>query len=165
MKNKLLLLLIPLLSVGCCPCRHITDTHDQKDSVRTEIIERVVEVHDTAFFEVPVEKLVTVVPSSDTSIQETSFALSVAFVDSVGMLHHSIENKPQTVQKPIVVYVPVADTNHYESHEKQEQETVTEYIEKPLHWWQIALMWIGAIALLFGILWLLVRLKILNLRR
>lgn len=113
---------------GCSP-RVVTVT-EIRDSVRTEIRERL--VHDSVMVKIPieVEKNVTL---DDSSHVETTFAESDAVVRD-GKLFHSIRNKVQEWKTS--VDVPVADTTRYESHSKEEQKVRTVTVEKELSWWQ-----------------------------
>lgn len=151
------------LFTGCCPCKKLATEHDstsqQSDSTSTTIHERIVEVHDTIPFYIPVESSSSV--GQQNSHLETSVAYSDAYIDSTGALHHTIDNKAQEVQKPIVVYVPVADTSHYESHESENttNDKEVEYIEKPLKWWQEGLMKIGSLAILAWVAFAIIKIR------
>lgn len=85
-------------------------------------------VHDTTTFEIEkeVEKIVT---KDTTSHLENKYAKSDAMV-SGGLLHHSLESKPQIIEIPVEVHV--TDTLWKES------EVITEIkeVEKELNWWQ-----------------------------
>ena len=115
----------------------------QTDSVRVEIRERI--VHDSVYFEVPVE-VEKVVTRDTASHLENSLALSDAVV-SGGFLFHSLATKPQKVAVPVTV--TVTDTLVVE----KEGQTIyeTEYVEKELTWWQSfrmgAFWWLVLIAL------------------
>lgn len=111
---------------GCCTPKIV-----YKTEIRTEYKDRV--VHDTAEVEIPViiEKNVT----RDTfSSLENKYAKSDAVV-SDGFLSHSLETKPQKIQKPVTIHV--TDTLYIE---KNEGELPPEYIpvEKELSWSQKA---------------------------
>lgn len=107
---------------------------------------------------IPMEAMKWILPSSDTSRLETSVAKSEAFVDSTGLLHHSLENKAGAV---LETEVPVEE--HWHSEQQQdshsEQNTIIEEIEKPLSRWQIfwirsgQVFWILTIGALAG--WLI----------
>lgn len=114
-----------------------------RDSVRVEYRDR--EVHDTAYFEVPVE-VEKIVTRDTASRLENKWARSEASV-SGGFLSHSLETKPQSVPVPVTVHV--TDTLIVEK-EAQEVEVVKE-VEKPLTWWQRfrlgAFWWLVGLAL------------------
>ena len=94
----------------------------------TEIEYRDRVIHDTATVEIikEVEKVVT----RDTlSRLENKYAKSEAMVSS-GLLHHSLESKPQYIKVPVEVHV--TDTLWKQSEIKEIQVPV----EKQLSWWQ-----------------------------
>lgn len=97
----------------------------------TEIEYRDRVIHDTATFTIERE-IVNNVTTDTTSNIETSYARSTASVEN-GFLTHTIENKPQTIKKPVTVIVH--DTLYKESTQEQ-LPPVKEYIEKELTWWQ-----------------------------
>lgn len=151
----ILLVLCAFLSSGCCSNKQLpreTATHQQTDSTNTTIHERVVTVHDTVSVFIPVESTSSV--GQQNSHLETSVAISDAYVDSTGVLHHTLDNKAQEIQAPIDVNVQVADTSHYESHNTVDSVfipqpyPVEKLVEKPLSWFQKTLMYTGAIAIL-----------------
>lgn len=133
-------------------------SHQQADSVRTEIRWRYIHIHDTVPFYIPVEKQTSV--GEDSSHLETDFATSDAFVDSLGKLHHSLENKPQKIDIPVEGTALVSDTNHYENHAKVDSIYVPQpypvEVEKPLTGWQKFQMhgfWWLSVGLIGHILW------------
>lgn len=97
----------------------------QKETV-VEYRDRI--VHDTARVEIPVE-VEKIVTKDTVSHLENTYARSDAMV-SQGLLHHSLESKPQIIEVPVEVHV--TDTLW------KEQEIKTEYVEveKQLTWWQ-----------------------------
>lgn len=125
-----------------------------RDSVRVEIRDRL--VHDTVGVPVPVEaeKVVT----RDTSSHlENSLASSDAIV-SGGLLHHSLQTKPQTLHVPVAV--PARDSIIYRDREVVKEVPVE--VEKKLTFWQRfrigAFYWLLGLALIGWrreILWLL----------
>jgi len=128
-RNFLILGLIFCLTMlsGCCRKTAVppsVSVHNQADSVREVIVERLVHIHDSIPFYVPIEKLVYVSAATDTSKLETSLAFSTAFVDSLGFLHHDLGNKEQTIWKPVDIDIPVSDTTHEEFHAVQDADTV-----------------------------------------
>ncbi len=140
---------ICILLIGCrCP-KEITAT---QDSIVTVIRERIVEVHDTAFVDIPVESKNH--DGGRTSHLETSMAISDAWIDTTGKLHHTLDNIPQKIQVPKVIYVPVADTSHSEVHNSDNTKVVE--VEKPLPWWKESLMSIGIITLIVLVIYIVV---------
>ena len=116
-----------LLMQGCCaskpPVTIVSGSSTEADSTNTTIHERIVTIHDTVTFYIPVESHSSV--GEDSSHLETEFATSDAWIDSVGKLHHNIDSKPQEVPVPVDVHVPVADTFREEA-----AQTVTTIKEK-----------------------------------
>ena len=118
----------------------------EKVVIETEYRDRV--VHDTAVVEIQkeVEKIVT---KDTVSHLENTYAKSDAMV-SGGMLHHSLESRPQFIKVPVEVHV--TDTLVKEA----EIRTETEYVEKPLSWWQsfkIGAFWWLCAAVVALLLW------------
>lgn len=114
-----------------------------RDSVRVEVRDRL--IHDTVAVPVPVEaeKVVT----RDTSSHlENSLASSDAVV-SGGLLHHSLQTKPQTLHVPVAV--PARDSIIYRDREVVKEVPVV--VERQLTFWQRfrigAFYWILAFAL------------------
>jgi hypothetical protein len=114
---------------------------------------------------VPVEVMREIVPAQDSSHLETSVAESVAYIDSLGFLHHSLENKKGST---VSTTVPVEEHFHseleQETHQEEHHESTIEYIPRELTWWQTFWIRSGQIfwALLAGALlaligWLLIR--------
>lgn len=121
-----------LALTGCCRQTAVPPSvsHQQTtDSIREVIVERVVHVHDSVPVYIPVEIVKTVVPSTDTSKLETSVAKSTAFIDSLGFLHHDLNNKEQTINAPVDIDVTVSDTTHEEFHNSNQSDTT--YIKVP----------------------------------
>lgn len=115
-----------LLMQACSP--RIVEKIVVRDSVVTEVHERI--VRDTVPFEVPVE-VEKIVTRDTASRLENTYAKSEAVV-SGGFLYHSLETKPQTISVP--VEVPVADTTTTQSH--TEYITETKEVPAELTWWQ-----------------------------
>lgn len=91
--------LVMFMMVGCGICKRVqyVPVETSKDSV---IIEKVVERTDTVNIEVPGERVYVI--KQDSSHLETAVAISDAVVDSLGLLHHSLENKDVELKKEIV---------------------------------------------------------------
>lgn len=157
--NFLLILAILASFSSCC---HVKDmggsSHQQSDSTRIEIRWREVKIHDTIPFYIPVERHSSV--GEDSSHLETDFAISDAFTDSTGKLHHTLENKDRKIDIPVSGSALVSDTNHYESHAKVDSLFIPQpypvEVEKPLTGWQkfqICGFWWLAVGLIGFILW------------
>ena len=125
------ILLLGLTSCGICrpkPPQVIV-----RDSVRIEYRDR--EVHDTAYFSVPVE-VEKIVTKDTVSHLENSLAKSDASVVG-GMLHHSLATKPQKIPVPVVVHV--TDTLYIEKHD--ETQIVPVEVERAFTLWERFRLW------------------------
>lgn len=158
----LCVLLFSSVFTGCCPCRHITNTHTETISNDTTVKTREIHIIDTVFVEVPAQSASSVgetdtngLPSSKL---ETDFAVSEAFVDSTGKLHHTLENKPQNI--PAVVDMTVHATDTTIKQTQTTNDTHTEYVEveKELKWWQTMFIYIGIASCVFFLGWVVWRL-------
>jgi len=128
--------------------------HDQQDSIREKVVTRIDTIKVMVPVEIPVERFINVLPDTDTSTLETSVAVSTAFIDSNGFLHHSLDNKAQTVETPVDVTVPVTETTHEEFHSKADSDTVYVAVPAQLSKGQkflINMGW-GAIVVIIGLL-------------
>ena len=140
---------ICILLIGCRCQKEITAT---QDSIVTVIHERIVEVHDTAFVDIPAESKNH--DGGQSSHLETSMAISDAWIDTTGELHHTLDNIPQRIQVPKVIYVPVADTNHSELHSSDNTKVVE--VERNFHRWEESLMSLGAITLIVLLIYIVI---------
>lgn len=97
--KKVLLVLLMFFMVSCSVCKRVqyVPVESKIDSI---YIEKVVERIDTVNIEVPGEKIYVV--AVDSSHLETAVAVSDAKIDSIGRLHHSLENKDVNLKKEIV---------------------------------------------------------------
>lgn len=136
---------VVILCFLCSGCRtkKVIERTDTSDSLRIEIIEKVITDTVIVTVEVPAEAKERETPDS-TSFLETTFARSTASLKwqgGVPFLFHSLENKPQQIKKPVEV----------EHKEKRKIVYRTRYVTKhketvkQLPWWKTALMWAGAI--------------------
>lgn len=113
---------------SCCPCKQLTTS--MQDSVRVEVVERIVEVRDTAYFEV--EKDSQVVTTQDTtSFLENAYAISrVSIVN--GGLYHELSTKPRLWNIPFTIPTIRRDSTVFRNFYRTE---VVE-VERELTWWQ-----------------------------
>lgn len=98
---------------------------------------------------IPVEQSVNVLVTQEPSHLETSLAVSDAWLDAAGLLHHAISNKAgirlethtvkETIYKDSIRYVP-------------EPYPVPEYVPRKLTWWQKTMMTIGKISIIMFVL-------------
>lgn len=68
---------------------------------------------------IPIEKIINKTLPDQKSSLETSLAKSEAYTDSLGFLHHTLENKKQFTQ-------------HIHKEEKEKIKTDSVYVEKPV---------------------------------
>ena len=118
-----------LALAGCCHNRVVATT--TTDSVRVDVVERIVEVRDTAYIEVERDEQ-SVVVRDTTSTLSNRWATSRASIDTLGFLHHSLLTIPQTIAKPRTIFVPVADTTRT----RIVLRTDIVEVERELTWWQ-----------------------------
>lgn len=127
--RSVILSLILVAVVGCCPPRHlITST---QDSVRVETVIRTEYIPDTVLIEIPVERERQTVRDT-TSHLETSYAVSDARITTDGALFHSLENKPQ--KKPVPTKKEVIYRDSIVYRDKIIEKSVP--VERELTWWQ-----------------------------
>lgn len=137
--NYGMVLLLCVTLSGCRSSREIEGrSHQQTDSTGTEIRWRYIRIHDTVPVYIPVEKQTSV--GMDSSHLETEFATSDAYIDSLGRLHHTLENKSRKIDIPVSGGALVSDTSRYESHAEVDSLPVPQpypvYVEKELTWFQ-----------------------------
>lgn len=145
MTHKYLLLFLAAAVSACGSPRQLPSRTEVRDSVAVRVVDSTVIRYVDVEVPVPVESSRAVVP--DSSHLETSVASSDASVDSLGRLHHSLNNKPVK----LTAQAPVKDTftERTETDTTVKTETVTEYAEKSLTRWQEfrlkAFWWMAAI--------------------
>lgn len=154
MRPTHLRLLLALTATACCPRLYPTTTTQTKDSVRVEYRERL--VRDTAYIEMPreAERIIT---RDTTSHLENTYATSDASIQA-GLLHHSLETKPQKLATP--VEVPIRDTIYIQMSSDVQKETIIE-IRNELtknQRRQIAGFWILMVAAIAAVAWKIARL-------
>lgn len=94
--SRIEMILLLLILTGCGTVRYVPVER------KVEVRDTVVLKSDTVRVAVPVEKIVEVVPQTDTILLETSVAKAEAWVDSTG-LNGRIENKRVELEKEIQV--------------------------------------------------------------
>lgn len=117
------------MASGCCPCRHLAAS--SRDSVRVEVRERIVHLHDTVTIEVPVESVRQTVRDT-TSHLETSFAVSDARINSDGSLTHTLDNKAGN--RPVEVETEIVYRDSVVYRDRTNREVVE--VERELTSWQ-----------------------------
>jgi len=109
----------------------------QRDTIITERV-----VHDTAFVSIPLERENVTITTRKSHL-ENHYAKSDASIDTLGMLHHSLETIPQKIPVPIVTLA--TDTKVVTGLTR----TIEVPIEKPLKWWQKILMVLGVLNIVY----------------
>ena len=134
--------IVAVIAIACCPCRKVY-TATQHDSIRIEYRERIVPIkRDTTIF-VEIERERVSELADSTSHLETAFAVSDASIIG-GRLRHTLEQKKQTIEKPI----SISENEIYrDSTTYRDRKEVKVQEVNVLRWWQKILCWIGAVAL------------------
>lgn len=136
---------------ACCQPKLLGDY--KQDSVRVEVVENVVYVHDTLIHEVPLIKEVQSVRDTISHLSNT-YAESWASVRSDGTLSHSLLTRPQRIPIPYKKTEKHRDSIVYRTIE----ERVVVEVERNLSWWeqtQIKGFWalLAFIAVIYTIRW------------
>lgn len=160
-------ILLILALFALCGCRSVKSAEKEKteigDSVCIEYKEKIVKVPVTVYVEVPVESKERF-SRDTTSHLATSFAVSdaaIVWIDGVPFLRHTLENKPQKIQKNDSVQVVEKEKIVWKT--RRVTYNKTEIRQAQVSWWQKALMWVGAIAI--AVLLIYIALRIFKLRR
>lgn len=100
---------------------------------------------------IPLGRDQAIVSIKDTSKLETQVATSIAYVSKGGQIHHTLENKPVSVEA--IVKIPSRTIWTTVTSEKEHTVIKTEWRDKPLSWWksfQIRAFWwlLGAVVAL-----------------
>lgn len=140
-----------LLMLISCRTKKVIQKESVQDSVRTEYIEKVVEVPVTVYVDIPSEKQERETEDT-TSNLETSFARSMAALrwnDGRPILFHNLENIPQRIAKTDSVTVRERLRTVYRTRYVTKENTST---REPGLWQKLRLMADGvaiAVAILF----------------
>lgn len=154
MKNLVILFYLSLMlmvATGCGCYKHIPVVETViRDSVAVHVKDSTIFHIDTIKVAIPDESRAAIIASSDSSHLETSVATSDAYIDSLGRLHHSLNNKAgATLEKEIQVPETFHTQDTETFHEQDKKETVTIEVEKELTWWQK--LWITSGKILWGL--------------
>ena len=147
MKYLIITIAATILLVSCGSSKHLTTQERQRDSVRVEYRQRTVFVPDTVFIEIPAQKAERTTKDS-TSHLENDYASSDARVNADGTLIHTLKSKPQAKPVPIKRPIEYRDSIVYKNKIINKTNTVTEYVEHKLSWWdktQIYGFWVAII--------------------
>lgn len=136
MKHIIIPLSALLLLGACSTTRKLSSqaTND-RDSIRIEYRERIVNVPDTVFVEIPAQTAERMTPDS-TSHLENDYAESDARINPDGTLFHSLDTKPQMKPVPTEKQIEYRDSIVYRDRIKTETVTETIYVERNLSWWE-----------------------------
>lgn len=137
MKKSVIFLMVIFTLISCRSGKSlITQTQEYKgDSVRVEYRERTVFVPDTVFVEIPAQKAERTTRDSISHL-ENDYASSYARVNSDGTLTHTLNSKPQAKPLPIKRPIEYRDSIVYKDKVIRKNNTVTEYVEHKLSWWE-----------------------------
>ena len=154
MKQIILILFSGFFLTGCRTQRYMPVTQQLRDSVRTEVRTETVYVKDTAYIEIPRQTAKSIIPDTLKSSLENDFATSDAWVTPDGMLHHTLETKPQEMP---FEYDKQVERKGSTTHKTGTNTIVeTKYVEKELTWWQQAEIYgfrVLAALLAIGLVW------------
>ena len=137
MKRIILLIAAAILMVGCRTTKSIpTQAQEYKrDSVRIEYRERTVLVPDTVYFEIPRQMAERTIADSVSHL-ENDYASSDARLNSDGTLTHTLNSKQQLKPVPTERKIEYRDSIIYKDRWRDKKQTVTEYVERKLSWWE-----------------------------
>lgn len=146
-----LVVIICLFSCSCYKhCPYSITGNEQKDSV---YVKDSVFVRDTVIqYMIPEGTASAISQPSDTSRLKTGFAVSEAWIDKDGNIHHILNNRAGAII-PIKVSIPYRAHAEYRSQGITITRTVE--VEKPLSKWQSFLIVSGTISFIIMILLLL----------
>ena len=147
----LILVFMLFISFSCSPKMMPGTIQDTTEKETVSHKDSIAYRDTTLYIPIPLEKDQAIVHVGDTSRRETSLAVSEAWVDSTGFIHHNLENKAGHFR--VVVSIPSYYIFNEVTKEKAEYLTKIEYCEKDLSWWQkfrIGSFWwlLGAVLLL-----------------
>ena len=156
-KIPLIILVVFLFCCSCGPGKHLPVQTENRDSVRVEVREKTVYIHDTVLMEIPAQSAENTTRDTSSHL-ETDYAESDARIDPDGMLHHSLKNKPQ--KHPVPVDVPQTQKDSIVYRDRYISETV-EVPRELTAWqkWQMRSFWI----LLSGLVVFVIRKPLLTL--
>lgn len=140
----MLLLMSGALLSSCGSSRHLPVLSGISDSTVVRYSDSTVIRYDTVTVHLPSESFGAVAEPSDTSHLQTSLAESSAWVDASGLLHHTLTNRSDAGEIPILV--PIKE--HFVSTEGSNSILRRETIEVPreLTRWQRMWMTLGKVA-------------------
>jgi hypothetical protein len=117
------------LLTACCQPKVLGDY--KQDSIRVEVVENIVYVHDTLYHEVPLIKEVQSVRDTISHLTNT-YAESWASVRSDGTLSHTLLTRPQRIPITYKKTEKHRDSIVYRTIQKQ----IMVEVERNLSWWE-----------------------------
>jgi hypothetical protein len=117
------------LLTACCQPKVLGDY--KQDSIRVEVVENIVYVHDTLYHEVPLIKEVQSVRDTISHLTNT-YAESWASVRSDGTLSHTLLTRPQRIPINYKKTEKHRDSIVYRTIQKQ----IMVEVERNLSWWE-----------------------------
>ena len=165
MKQIIFLSLLGVLLTGCRTKSYMPVTQQSYDSIRTEVRTETVYVKDTAYVEIPKQTAEAILPDTMKSSLENDYAFSDAWVTPDGMLHHTLETKPQDLEIEFDKLVQRTDSTTTQTGTKTEVRTVE--VERELTWWEQGQIYGFRVLAVLMVVWLIwrYRSKITNLIR
>lgn len=151
MAKNIIIAMVLLICLSCGAPNVAMTTDVQKDSVSVIIKESVIYRDTIIYIEVPVEVDRAVLPDTDTSLLETSLAISQAWVNS-GKLHHTLTHKEDAgLEKKISIKdKSVVRDSVIRSYQR---DVVEKEVEKPINKWQQFRMTLGSLVLIAVSVW------------
>lgn len=142
--RKILFSIVSIVFVCSCGTGRRVPYVTDRDSIYVErIVERV--VRDTVVEYILRDSTVSAsVPVSDTSRLETDAALSLAWIDTTGLLNHTLSNKLTPL--PVKIKIP----EYYTNERQYLMRTVVKEVEKDFTHWQSFLLIMGKILLVIA---------------
>lgn len=153
------IIIMIFLFLTSCGAGHLPIQTENKDSIRVEVREKTVYIHDTVLLEIPAQSAENTTRDTSSHL-ETDYAESDARINPDGTLYHSLQNKPQ--EKPVPVDVPQTQKDSLVYRDRY----ISEIVEIPrdlTSWqkWQMRSFWI----LLSGLVIFVLRKPLLSLIR
>ena len=153
------IIIMIFLFLTSCGAGRLPIQTENKDSIRVEVREKTVYIHDTVLLEIPAQSAENTTRDTSSHL-ETDYAESDARINPDGTLYHSLQNKPQ--EKPVPVDVPQTQKDSLVYRDRY----ISEIVEIPrdlTSWqkWQMRSFWI----LLSGLVIFVLRKPLLSLIR
>lgn len=152
MRTHISILALAVLLTSCRTIREPQVEYRTEVSYQTEYVERLVK--DTVMVEIPAQTALVVTPA-DSSHLETDYAVSDAWTDSIGLLHHSLSNKAH--ERAVEIERPERTTTTSEVKSEAKTRTITKYKDREPTWWErfrMSAFWWLVLALSVSVGWI-----------